>query len=106
LQSEPACNVFVLTCETDMPDAQIHARMFAPALGVTEDPATGAAAAALAGLLEAAFPRGPCRWLIEQGVEMKRPSRIALKYQRGDKGLHAVTVDGPLVRVAEGVLDI
>lgn len=106
LQSEPACNVFLLTFETELPDTQIHARMFAPGLGVAEDPATGAAVAALAGLLDGAFPDGPSRWLIEQGIEIGRPSVIALGYQRGARGLQALTVGGPSVHIAEGVLEV
>jgi trans-2,3-dihydro-3-hydroxyanthranilate isomerase len=88
-----------------MDDAQLHARMFAPALGVAEDPATGAAAAALAGLLDATFPGRHGGWLIEQGLEMNRPSRISLDYRRDASGLSEVLVGGPSVRIAEGVLD-
>ena len=37
----------VFTFETERPDATVHVRMFAPALGVPEDPATGSANGAL-----------------------------------------------------------
>lgn len=104
LQHEAACNVYVLAFEAGLADAQLHARMFAPALGVAEDPATGAAAAALAGLLAAAFPRRQTDWLIEQGVEMGRTSRISLRYRLGGGGLSEVLVGGPSVLVAEGVI--
>jgi trans-2,3-dihydro-3-hydroxyanthranilate isomerase len=57
----------------------IRARMFAPLDGVPEDPATGSANCALAGLLshynEAA--EGVFHWLISQGVEMGRPSVLS-----------------------------
>jgi trans-2,3-dihydro-3-hydroxyanthranilate isomerase len=52
----------------------IRARMFAPALGVPEDPATGAAALALAGFLAAS--RGAGRWLLHQGAELGRPAQL------------------------------
>ena len=74
-------------------DAQtVRARMFAPAMGVAEDPATGAAATALAGAL------GPGRFVLHQGVEMGRPSVIHLEV--GD----TVRVGGDAVQVAEGRL--
>ena len=56
-----------------------HARMFAPAMGVTEDPATGSAAAAFAGVLArfGGLADGAHSVTIEQGYEMGRPSLIA-----------------------------
>jgi trans-2,3-dihydro-3-hydroxyanthranilate isomerase len=106
LQHEPASSLYLFAFEARMPDAQLHARMFAPGLGVAEDPATGAAAAALAGMLATAFPAHDGRWLIEQGLEIGRPSRIGLDYRRGPEGLRTVRVGGPSVRVAEGSIDI
>ena len=106
LQQQAACNVYVLAFEAELPGAHIHARMFAPAFGVFEDPATGSAAAALAGLLAAEFPEGRTQWLIEQGVELGRASRLALEYQRAASGLDSVQVGGPSVRVAEGVIQL
>ena len=55
-------------------------RMFAPTLGVLEDPATGAAAAAFAGALMAFenVPDGHHALTLEQGVALGRPSKIVL----------------------------
>lgn len=54
-----------------------HARNPYPGGGVVEDPATGAAAAALGGYLRAAgLVSVPARILIRQGEAMGRPSRI------------------------------
>src|SRR5262249_27255283 len=55
-----------------------YVRMFAPALGVDEDPATGSGAVALAGVLASRLPAadGVYTWPIDQGVAMGRPSRI------------------------------
>ena len=55
----------------------IRARVFAPAAGVPEDPATGSAALVLAGLL--AQRRGPGAWVVEQGVELGRPSTLHIR---------------------------
>ena len=48
-----APHVFVFCRQPELPGSDLRARMFAPAMGISEDPATGAAAAALAGYLAA-----------------------------------------------------
>ena len=85
-----------------------RARMMAPALRVAEDPATGAAAAAFAGVLLAneALSDGEHDCLLHQGVEMGRPSRIGLAFRVEHGRLAATTVGGSAVMVAEGVLDL
>jgi trans-2,3-dihydro-3-hydroxyanthranilate isomerase len=87
---------------------RIRARMFAPGLGVVEDPATGSAAAAFAGLLHAREEPsdGSYDVTIEQGVEMGRPSRIELRLVVRDAALAAVEIGGEVVVVAEGVLHV
>lgn len=56
-----------------------HARNPFPVGGVVEDPATGAAAAALGGYLrDAGLLSAPNRFVIKQGKEMGRPSRIVV----------------------------
>jgi trans-2,3-dihydro-3-hydroxyanthranilate isomerase len=84
-----------------------HARMFAPGLGVREDPATGSAAAGFAGLLAASgrYADGEHMVHIEQGYEMGRPSVIDLALtMRGGK-LAAATVGGGAVVVTEGAIE-
>ena len=77
----------------------VRARMFGPTLGVLEDPATGSAAGALGGLLAS---RGEGEHLvIEQGIEMGRPSRIEV-FALG----MAVTIAGPCVPMLEGTLTL
>ncbi len=79
---------------------RVRARMFAPLSNVPEDPATGSASAALAGLLarlqraEAAF-----QVTIEQGVEMGRPSVIEASVENG-----RIFVAGACVPVMHGML--
>jgi trans-2,3-dihydro-3-hydroxyanthranilate isomerase len=84
----------------------LRARMFAPAFGVPEDPATGSAAAALAGFLAAAHgpESGTLRWVVEQGVEMGRPSRLHVTCERVGGRIAAVRVGGFSVLVSEGRL--
>ena len=101
-----AKSVFPFTTDTVSKEAQIHARMFAPALGVTEDPATGSAASALAGFLHDQDRRdGTRRWLIEQGFEMGRPSHIELEADIAGGKITAVRVGGSSVLISEGWLN-
>ena len=83
----------------------IRARMFAPLDGITEDPATGSAAAALAGYL-ATLEERALALTIDQGVEMGRPSRIEVSADWESGGLKSVTVAGSAVKVAEGRLTL
>ncbi len=89
-------------------EAELRARMFAPAMGIPEDPATGAAAAALAGALATDSPvvEGRLHWIIHQGVEMGRPSQLHIAADRAGSAVTAVRVGGFAVRVAEGTLRI
>lgn len=87
-------------------DAAYHARMFAPGAGIAEDPATGSAAASLPGhlALSGDIPDGEHRWLVEQGFEMGRPSRIALRVTTKSGAVAEVNVGGAAVRIQEGRL--
>ncbi|MEZ5825286.1 MAG: PhzF family phenazine biosynthesis protein [Geminicoccaceae bacterium] len=100
--------VYIFTRETGDPDFDLRGRLFAPGHGITEDPATGSAAAALAGLLasERAEGEGEWRWRLGQGFEMGRPSRIDLRATRRDGRVEAVHVKGAAVRVMEGMIEL
>lgn len=100
-------HLYVIAPDATDPSS-LRARMFAPALGVPEDPATGAAASALAGYLAAREPRpdGTRRWRIEQGVEMGRPSIIELEGDARNGLVSAVRVGGGCVLIGEGRLDL
>jgi trans-2,3-dihydro-3-hydroxyanthranilate isomerase len=86
----------------------IRARMFAPHLGIGEDPATGSAAATLAAYLAVASGRhdGTLAWHVDQGVEMGRPSRLELSADVHDGKVTAVRVAGSAVLVSEGTLRV
>ena len=103
-----APHVYLFTYETNTEQASVHSRMFAPMMGVDEDPATGAAATALAGYL-GALDRTDAqnlRWVVEQGYEMGRPSRIEVEADRTDGAIVAVRVGGASVMMSEGDMDI
>jgi trans-2,3-dihydro-3-hydroxyanthranilate isomerase len=89
-----------------LPGSHIRARMFAPTMGVVEDPATGSAAAALAGYLgdRETASSGNFRWVVEQGFEMGRPSLIHVEADKHNGEVSAVRVGGTAVRVSEGNL--
>jgi trans-2,3-dihydro-3-hydroxyanthranilate isomerase len=84
-----------------------HARMFAPGMGIAEDPATGSAAAAFAGLIAARrrLDDGEHVFRIEQGFEMARPSLIEIGLSVLDGALAANTVGGDAIVVSEGEIE-
>jgi trans-2,3-dihydro-3-hydroxyanthranilate isomerase len=99
---------FLYTSEAARDGSAYHARMFAPAWGVAEDPATGSAAAAFAGVVHA-FDRptdGEHTLTIEQGFEMGRPSLIALGLTIDSGALSGATIGGSVVIVSSGSLDL
>ncbi|GJE36834.1 PhzF family phenazine biosynthesis protein [Methylobacterium persicinum] len=83
-------------------------RMFAPRMGVPEDPATGSAAAAFAGVLMQfeALGDGTHDVAIAQGQAMGRPSTIALQLVIESGALRAVEIGGSAVLVSEGTLRV
>jgi trans-2,3-dihydro-3-hydroxyanthranilate isomerase len=103
-----AAQPFVFTYETGSDDVQVRARMFSPGFGIVEDPATGSAAAALAGYLfeREAKGSGVWRWTVEQGVEMGRPSRLEVEAEVEGGRLVAARVGGSAVLVSEGTLRV
>jgi trans-2,3-dihydro-3-hydroxyanthranilate isomerase len=80
----------------------LHVRMFAPGLGITEDPATGSAAAGLAGSLKPSASGGTRKLVITQGVEIGRPSRIETETRFAGGRVAGVSVGGGAVVVGEG----
>ena len=103
----PSGIVYVFCRETREPGHGFHARMFAPGLGIREDPATGSAAAAFTGVL-ARYGQpadGNHAITIEQGYEMGRPSliRLAMVTQAGK--LASASIGGDAVVVTEGTLE-
>jgi trans-2,3-dihydro-3-hydroxyanthranilate isomerase len=88
------------------PDEHVaHARVFAPAAGVVEDPATGSAALGLgvwlvaSGLLPA---DGESSYTVRQGLEMHRPSTLRCTVTAADGLAVRTTVTGHVVPIARG----
>lgn len=103
LAREPAANLYCFTRRGSQTD--IRARMFGPGFGIPEDPATGAAASALAGYLAVRQGKlGVRRQWIEQGIEMGRPSLIETEVLIGAGGVQSVHIGGSARRIGEGRL--
>ena len=102
--------ILVFTQQTQTPDANVHCRMFAPALGIAEDPATGSANGPLGAYL-VRYGLAPTlsrtvSLLSEQGFEMGRPSLIDITIDHINKEISGVRVGGHCVFIGEGVLEI
>jgi trans-2,3-dihydro-3-hydroxyanthranilate isomerase len=100
---------YLFCLETQTAGAVAHARLFAPGVGVTEDPATGSAAGPLGAYLFrhgriTLGPDGIARARVEQGLEMQRPSRLEVEVEGTPEAVRAVRVGGHAVLVAEGEL--
>lgn len=86
----------------------IRARMFAPTTGVPEDPATGSANCALAGLL-AHYDQNSnadAELRIAQGIEMGRPSLLVARTEKRDGEVTGVWIAGGSVLVTEGTINL
>ena len=98
--------VFVFTREVEHEGSTVHSRMFAPSLGITEDPATGAASGPLGCYLVTygVLPEGDI--LSEQGVEMGRPSFVHIRIEREGEQITAVRVGGRCHFAGEGFIEV
>lgn len=100
--------IFVYCRETLHTHSSFHARMFWPGAGVSEDPATGSAAAAFAAVVHRfdGTPDGQTRLSVEQGFEMGRPSHIALELHVQGGVLKGVRIGGHAVGIQTGTLTV
>jgi trans-2,3-dihydro-3-hydroxyanthranilate isomerase len=100
--------LMVLTLETEYADSTVHVRMFAPGLGIGEDPATGSACGGLGAYLirHRILPATPptTALVAEQGLEMGRPSRISIEVDGSPEDVQMVRVGGEVVPLIEGVM--
>lgn len=101
-----APHIYVVSESTSGPD--LHARMFAPAMNIVEDPATGAAATAIAGWLEPPAPEEDRdrHFTIEQGRDMGRPSTIHVAAEIRGGYITAIHVSGTAVVVGRGEIRV
>lgn len=98
--------VFVFTREVEHDGSTVHSRMFAPGLGITEDPATGAASGPLGCYLvkHGVLPAGDI--VSEQGIEMGRPSFIHIRIEQEGEAITAVRVGGRCHFAGEGFIEV
>jgi trans-2,3-dihydro-3-hydroxyanthranilate isomerase len=101
-------SVYIFTETPNERDNDLAARMFSPGMGLAEDPGTGAAAAALIGLLSehADIGTGQLDYVLRQGHEMGRPCRITIQLRKDNDVLIHGGIGGHAVIVGEGVLDL
>lgn len=94
--------------ETVRHKAAFHARAFAPMIGVPEDPATGSAAAAFAGIINQfdGPPEGTYNAIIEQGIEMGRPCEIFLEMEIKNRHVRAVRIGGHAYMLREDIITL
>lgn len=99
-------NVFVTTLETVNENSTAHSRMFAPALGISEDPATGSASGPLGAYLLKYGLAQASDMVSEQGFEMGRPSFIGIHIKSSGDCFSEVSVGGECAYLGYGTLVI
>ncbi|XTZ20194.1 MAG: PhzF family phenazine biosynthesis protein [cyanobacterium endosymbiont of Rhopalodia fuxianensis] len=103
-----APSVYVFCFDPEREGSDLRARMFAPSMGILEDPATGSAAAALGGYLaiREEIPNTTLKWRVEQGFEMGRPSILEIIVKKKQGQVREIKVGGSSVLVSEGSMEI
>ncbi|HEX2916268.1 MAG TPA: PhzF family phenazine biosynthesis protein [Chloroflexia bacterium] len=98
LQNFDSQHVFIFAPEVETERGTVHSRMFAPALGIAEDPATGAASGPLGCYLVqyGVVPQqaGATHIVSEQGFEIGRPSIIEIEIEKEGDQFKAVRIGG------------
>jgi trans-2,3-dihydro-3-hydroxyanthranilate isomerase len=104
-----ATGVFVFTQEVETPGSLVHGRLFAPGEGILEDPATGSAAGPLGCYLSRyglTARDGETRSVLEQGIEMGRPSFLHIRIRHTGDEITAVHVGGSCCYMGSGQLEL
>jgi trans-2,3-dihydro-3-hydroxyanthranilate isomerase len=109
LESLEVSEVFAFAMEVENAGSAVHSRMFAPELGVPEDPATGGASGPLGSYLVrhgvvSAQPKASI--VSEQGIEMGRPSFIHIEITQESNEITDVKVGGRTVFVGGGEIEL
>jgi trans-2,3-dihydro-3-hydroxyanthranilate isomerase len=102
-----AHGVFLFSTERGADRATVYSRMFAPALGVAEDPATGVASGPLGCYLvrhKIVPPEKADSILSLQGAKMGRPSHVHVAIGVESDAIVSVRVGGESVLAGEGIL--
>ncbi len=101
-------HVFAFTREVEFQGSDVHSRMFAPAAGISEDPATGGASGPLGCYLAhhkvLSAAEGTMEFVSEQGLEMGRPSFIKIRINQDKGEITQVRVGGQCSYMGQGFL--
>ena len=103
LREEKVDMIYPFTRQTIVQENSIHARGFAPFIGIPEDPGTGSVASALGYYLNEKNSKEK-RIIIEQGYEMKRPSNIFVEIDDVEGRTNEIRVGGKVRLVFKGTL--
>jgi trans-2,3-dihydro-3-hydroxyanthranilate isomerase len=109
LESLEVSGVFVFAMEVENTGSSVHSRMFAPELGVPEDPATGGASGPLGCYLVRhglVLAKPETSIVSEQGIEMGRPSFIHIEIAQEANEITEVKVGGQTVFVGGGEIEL
>ncbi|MEM9246584.1 MAG: PhzF family phenazine biosynthesis protein [Cyanobacteria bacterium P01_F01_bin.153] len=112
LQNTPGAHCYLIAPD-DIQSPQSTAwqvRMYAPALGISEDPATGSAATVLGGYLAQYglsqgnndLEDGEYCWDLKQGIEMGRPSTLVIRTTIKNQIITAIRVGGRSILMSKG----
>ncbi|MBT2569680.1 PhzF family phenazine biosynthesis protein [Planococcus sp. ISL-110] len=102
-------HIFAFTTETEHDTSTVHCRMFAPAMGIPEDPATGAACGPLGaflvehGVIDSSEEES-YSIRSEQGIEMGRPSFIDITITKKKQKYQEVKIGGTAIVIGQGEL--
>jgi trans-2,3-dihydro-3-hydroxyanthranilate isomerase len=102
-----AHGVFVFSAQPGDARATVYSRMFAPEIGVTEDPATGIASGPLGSYLvrhKIVPPEKAAAMISLQGVKMGRPSHVHISIGVTKGEISSVRVGGEAVLAGEATL--
>ena len=109
-EEHDVAGIYVFTFDTLGSDSTLHARMFAPAAGVDEDPVTGTASGACGAYLHdvgaGAFDEPPEEMRFEQGHFIDRPGLVELRVGHDDRGRREIQVGGQAVTSLTGEIEV
>ncbi len=109
LGSFEARDIYAFTLEAEAEGSTAHGRMFAPEIGIVEDPATGSANGPLGCYLvkHGIVKAQPAAHIVsEQGFEIGRPSFLYIDIEQTDDRISRVRVSGRCAYIGEGTLHI
>jgi PhzF family phenazine biosynthesis protein len=97
---------FLFAVNRDSDEIWTESRMFCPALGIPEDPASGNAHAMLAAYLWdlGQFGKKSTTFIGRQGYQMKRPAQIRVRLEIDKGSMVAAHIAGTATIISEGTL--